>query len=231
MWKYAKGEWVLYFDSGDWMKLDIKNWVFDILIPNVYASRRTVNLIEHLCQMEDDRRRLRKALESIRDNPDVRDPAHSAATDALKQCYHAWRVNPDVPEGSMGRVYCPICRQTQVDWFCPQEALEQQRSERNRKHLKLMFFKDIQVTPAWEWHYGEWKKNLIEHFFQMGEERLRLRQALVAIRDNPASGDFAHSFAAEVLVTCYHTWVVNLHIPIGANDRVYCLSCGQAAGE
>jgi hypothetical protein len=62
--------------------------------------------------MEDERHRLRKALEGIRDNPYLDQEARSTAKEALAQCYHAWLVNVEVPDGQMGRIYCPICGQT-----------------------------------------------------------------------------------------------------------------------
>jgi hypothetical protein len=111
MWEYAKGDWEIHFDTSSWMMLETKNnpRVFDVHVPGDYESGWTVNLIEHLCKMEDERHRLREALKSIRDS-DVFDQAvRSIAKEALEQCYHTWLVNMDVPEGQPGRIYCPIC--------------------------------------------------------------------------------------------------------------------------
>jgi hypothetical protein len=114
-WEYAKGDWNIAYDSGHWMIVSTKDnpRVFDVSTPGGdYESVWTVNLIEHLCQMDDERHRLRKVLERIRDNPMSGPEVCSAASAALRQCYHAWLVNVEVPEGQMGRLYCPICGQT-----------------------------------------------------------------------------------------------------------------------
>jgi hypothetical protein len=85
--------------------------VFDVHVPGTYESAWTVNLIEHLCSMEDERHRLREVLATIRDNPGSGVEAPSTAMGALQQCYHSWLVNLDVPDGQMGRVYCIVCGQ------------------------------------------------------------------------------------------------------------------------
>lgn len=90
--------------------------VFDVHVPGDYESGWTVNLIEHLCKMEDERQRLRQALERIRDSESSSQATRSMAKEALKKCYHTWLINPNIPEGQGDRVYCPICRQTKVDW-------------------------------------------------------------------------------------------------------------------
>ncbi len=111
---YEKGDWRISFDSSSWMMVETKNnpRVFDVHVPGDYESGWTVNLIEHLCKMEDERQRLREALERIR-NQDASGPtARSIAQEALEQCYHTWLINPSIPEGQPGRIYCPVCKQT-----------------------------------------------------------------------------------------------------------------------
>jgi hypothetical protein len=116
MWEYAKGDWRIMFDTGAWMITTTKTnpRVFDVHVPGKHEERWTVNLIEHLCLMEDERHRLRKALEAVRDNPASSAEARATAAAALKQCCHSWLVNLEVPEGQVGRIYCPICGQKDV---------------------------------------------------------------------------------------------------------------------
>lgn len=113
-WEYSKGDWNVCFDTGSWMIVETKSnpRVFDVHVPGDYESAWTVNLIEHLCKMEDERHRLREALEKIRDDKTSGQAARSTAKETLKECYHNWLVDLDVPEGSTGRLYCPICGQT-----------------------------------------------------------------------------------------------------------------------
>jgi hypothetical protein len=117
MLEYAKGDWKIGFDTGHWMIVETKNnpRVFDVHVPDDYSSRWTVNLIEHLCRMEDERQRLRKALEMIRDDPACGEGGRSEAAEALKSCYHNWLVNLKVPQGQKGRLYCCICGDTEVE--------------------------------------------------------------------------------------------------------------------
>jgi hypothetical protein len=88
--------------------------VFDVHVPGEYEAAWAVKLIEHLCQMEDERHRLRTVLAGIHDNPASGHEPRSAAVEALQQCYHRWPVNLNVLEGQMGRLYCPICQQTET---------------------------------------------------------------------------------------------------------------------
>ena len=117
IWEYAKGDWQIHFDTSSWMMVETKGnpRVFDVHVPGDYESRWTVNLIEHLCSMEDERHRLREALERIRDNNSSDQAALSIAKEALEQCYHTWLVHVDIPRGQPGRVYCPICKQTKKE--------------------------------------------------------------------------------------------------------------------
>jgi len=114
MGEYKKENWHILFDTSSWMIVETKSnpSVFDVYVPEDYVSRWTVNLIEHLCEMEDERYRLREALERIRDNSSSDHAAVSIAKEALDQCYHTWLVDPDTSKGKPGRVYCPICKQT-----------------------------------------------------------------------------------------------------------------------
>ena len=115
LWTYEKGDWKIQFDTSSWMIVETKNnpYVFDVHVPGEYESGWTVNLIEHLCKLEDERHRLREALEKIRDGSAHDLEARAAAKEALEQCYHAWLVNPHIPKGQPGSVYCPICKQTE----------------------------------------------------------------------------------------------------------------------
>jgi hypothetical protein len=114
--EYAKGNWKIDFDTSHWMIVSTNTnpRVFDVPAPGYYEAAWTVNLIEHLCQMEDERQRLRTVLAGIRDNPASGQEPRSAAAEALQQCYHRWLVNLDIPEGQMGRLDCPICGQTET---------------------------------------------------------------------------------------------------------------------
>jgi hypothetical protein len=107
-YSYAKGDWLIEPDTSSWMFVSTKGnpRVFDVHVPGDYESGWTVNLIEHLCGMEDERLRLRAALESIRDNPEA---ARQTAISALQQCFHNWLLNLKIPEKQTGRVYCAIC--------------------------------------------------------------------------------------------------------------------------
>jgi hypothetical protein len=91
LWEYAKGDWKIDFDTGHWMIVSTQNnpRVFDVSAPRDYESAWTVNLIEHLCRMDDERHRLREAVKRIRDNPTADPEARFAAAEALGQCYHS----------------------------------------------------------------------------------------------------------------------------------------------
>src|SRR5437868_980995 len=84
LWEYAKGDWKIDFDTGHWMIVANKNnpRVWTVPLPADYESVWTVNLIEHLCQMEDERYRLRGALEKVRGCTSP-DEARLLATQAL----------------------------------------------------------------------------------------------------------------------------------------------------
>jgi hypothetical protein len=61
--------------------------------------------------MEDERWRLRAALEMIRD-AEAPNQAARAAAGALEQCYHNWLVDYRAPGGERDGYYCPICGRT-----------------------------------------------------------------------------------------------------------------------
>lgn len=65
---FVKGDWKVDYDTSHWMIVSSKTnpRVFDIPEPIESEAAWTANLIEHLCQMEDERVRLRMALETIR---------------------------------------------------------------------------------------------------------------------------------------------------------------------
>ncbi|HZZ81043.1 MAG TPA: hypothetical protein VFE62_21255 [Gemmataceae bacterium] len=108
---FTKGAWELGFDTSHWMILSTKDnpRVFDVPLPDQYHVGWTVNLVEHLCRVEDERVRLRMALGAIRDMSGVAEAGRAAATGALAECYHSWLINVGIPEGHLGRVFCPIC--------------------------------------------------------------------------------------------------------------------------
>lgn len=105
---YIKGDWKVEMDTSTWLQVSTKHnpRAFDLRVLGVHESRWTANLIEHLCEMEDERHRLRAALETILDNPRA---AIEIARSALNQCYHNWLVNVEIPEKQAGRVYCVVC--------------------------------------------------------------------------------------------------------------------------
>jgi len=108
--EFQKGEWKVLFDTSSWMIVENKSnpRVFDVHVPNEYESRWTLNLIEHLCRMEDERCRLRAALTQISNSSASATVSTEFAKRALKECYHTWiaKVQPE----HQGKVYvCPIC--------------------------------------------------------------------------------------------------------------------------
>lgn len=110
-WEYAKGTWSLCFDTGHWMIVATSDnpRVFTVPAPTGHESAWTANLIEHLCRMEDERQRLRHALEDIDKVARADGQVRSLAQGALRQCYHSWLVNVKVADGQMGRLYCSVC--------------------------------------------------------------------------------------------------------------------------
>ena len=110
-WEYAKGDWKIDFDTGHWMIVSTAHnpRVFCVPAPQDSDAKWTVNLIEHLCCMDDERHRLRSALDHIRNIGGSAQDARRLAANALSECNHSWLVNPGVPDGQIGRRYCTIC--------------------------------------------------------------------------------------------------------------------------
>jgi hypothetical protein len=117
---YAKGNWSIVFDTSSWMivSTECNPRVFDVPVPGQNESRWTVNLIEHLCRMEDERARLRKALEMVRDlsgadeaaDPRRRTRWHSATTDGSLTSTFPRGGWAGLPVPSAGRLRRTACR-------------------------------------------------------------------------------------------------------------------------
>jgi hypothetical protein len=103
-WEYRKGEWVVYRDTSRWFMVgtEANPRVFDVPFPSDADVSWSIKLIEHLCQMEDERSRFRQGLAQMTDaNVDSKEVAKSL----LNECYHNWLVEKD---GAFN-YYCPIC--------------------------------------------------------------------------------------------------------------------------
>jgi hypothetical protein len=81
---FVKNDRTIEFDTGSWLMLSSATnpRVFDVPVPGEYESTWTVNLIEHLFRVDEETRRLRAALEQIRENPS---DAQRVARSALDQ--------------------------------------------------------------------------------------------------------------------------------------------------
>ena len=110
---FTKGDWSLDFATSHWLIVSSRAnpRVFDVPAPDEYHAAWAANLVEHLCRMEDERVRLRRALGAIQELPGAGEAAHASAAGALAACYHRWLINVEVPQGQYGRVFCPICGQ------------------------------------------------------------------------------------------------------------------------
>ena len=90
-WDYRKGNWNALYDSGCWWIVATKG---NPRLPDVEVTGEadtdeavatwTVLLIEHLCALEDERQRLRRTLEQVRDAADE-NAARVIARDALRE--------------------------------------------------------------------------------------------------------------------------------------------------
>jgi len=109
--EFQKGEWKILFDTSSRMIVENKSnpRVFDVHVPNKYESRWTVDLVEHLCRMEDERCRLRTALDQISNSSASAIVRKEIAEKALKECYHTWIVKSPLPENESTVYFCPIC--------------------------------------------------------------------------------------------------------------------------
>lgn len=54
-WEYRKGNWVIKRDTGSWWIVGTQSnpRIFDVPEPTSITAVWTVNLIEHLCKMDD----------------------------------------------------------------------------------------------------------------------------------------------------------------------------------
>ena len=105
-WEYRKGNWVVLRDTSSWWIICTKSnpRVFDIHEPSEYESKWTVNLIEHLCKMEDERSNLRRCLEYIQNS--TRETQIIELTKmTLEKCYHNWIIVNN-------KLNCSVCNST-----------------------------------------------------------------------------------------------------------------------
>ena len=102
-WEYRKNNWFILRDTSSWWMIgtDMNPRVFDISEPQEYETKWTINLIDHLCKMEDERTRLRKQLEHIQKTTNELQTSDFVKK-TLEECYHSWIVDND-------KLYCPIC--------------------------------------------------------------------------------------------------------------------------
>ena len=101
-WHYKKDEWVILRDTSSWLMLgDNSNpRIFDIPEPEEINVSWTISLIEHLFKIENERRRLRKALSTIKDKITDKELL-KILNDSLEDCYHTWIIRKQ-------KMYCPI---------------------------------------------------------------------------------------------------------------------------
>lgn len=108
---YRKGPWELTFDTSSWIEVGTAGnpRVFDVPVPEPRLEQWCVKLIGHLCMMEDERFRLRQALERVaKDNPSTISGS-GIAQNALSSCYHTWLVRSKLPETESTMYYCVVC--------------------------------------------------------------------------------------------------------------------------
>lgn len=79
---------------------------------------------------------------------------------------------------------------------------------------------DVHVPSDYE---ASWTANLIEHLCAIDDERFRLRDALVTLRDSPD----AQQIVSSSLQECYHNWLVNTAVPERQVGYEYCVVCGS----
>jgi hypothetical protein len=102
---YQKGSWKAWYDTSSVLIIENKNNqnIFPIHHPKNSHSNWTVNLIEYLCTLEDERFRLTQALNLIlKSNPNT--ITAEIAQNTLSSCHHRWH-----PEGDGTIYYCAIC--------------------------------------------------------------------------------------------------------------------------
>lgn len=112
-WVLTKGHWKVLVDTSSWVQLQCGDvYAIDIHVPGEYETSWTLNLIEHLCRLEDERQRLRRALVSIAvtDGPASRE--RTIATKVLKSCYHRWVWILPTPTLGGHKWICLVCKRT-----------------------------------------------------------------------------------------------------------------------
>ncbi len=105
-WEYRKENWIALRDTSSWwiVGTDSNPYVFDVPEPMEDESKWTVNLIEHLCKMENERTRLRKGLEYIQ-NSTKEIQTGELTKKTLGNCYHTWLIINN-------KLHCPVCNST-----------------------------------------------------------------------------------------------------------------------
>ena len=95
----SKGSWQVHMDTSSWLVIttDQNKRVFDVHVPSDYEAAWTLNLIEYVCQLDDERFRLRRALEEV---------GSQAADAALQDCFHSWLVEDS------STLKCSVCGRT-----------------------------------------------------------------------------------------------------------------------
>jgi hypothetical protein len=175
-WKIAspghltKGEWQILYDTSTWMILETASnpRTSDVAVPDRYRTGWTVNLIEHLARIEDERARLRAALAAIHDDQAAGPSARSAASAALADCYHKWLSIGTHDE-------CAIC------------GARRQRSARERALESIATVRSMlwavtrdDVRQALADHLDRAESDLSDHPDRSAEEMLAFRHELQA---------------------------------------------------
>ena len=105
--KYQKGAWKIVFDTSSYIEIETADnpYLTGYSAPDDYYAVSTVNNIELLCQLEDQRGLYRRALKQISDEAGHLTEAREIAKKALLQCRHNWLIKRD----NNALVFCPIC--------------------------------------------------------------------------------------------------------------------------
>jgi len=103
-WEYRKNNWCVLRDTSSWWMVgtDANPRVFDVPEPLDHEIQWVINLIEHLCKMEDERMRLRNSLQQVLQVSNETGTTTITKT-ALTECYHTWLVGNN-------KTYCPVCQ-------------------------------------------------------------------------------------------------------------------------
>ena len=88
-----KGEWRIWFDTTSWCNIDTKHYpsINEIHVPNKYELAWTIQLIEHLCNLEDERFHLMQTLNYIAKAPTASENVRYLVNERLSKCYHSYR--------------------------------------------------------------------------------------------------------------------------------------------